>query len=112
MLITAIGLGVLPYAYPMGFMAATIALLALGMGIGNPSMTALASLNAGEHEQGLVLGITQSFGSLARVFSPALATFLYNEVNHQIPFLSAAAFALIAFLLAGGLPKKDSLSKE
>ncbi len=110
LIFTAVGLAVLPWSSPLWVLGITIAVLAVGMGIGNPSITALASLNTNEQDQGMVLGINQAFGSLARVFSPAVATLMYDSVNTQLPFLSAAVFALIAFLISSKLPKKDSLN--
>ncbi|RME91038.1 MAG: MFS transporter [Candidatus Hydrogenedentota bacterium] len=105
--LTALMLLLIPFSYPLALMMVTIALLALGMGFANPSITALISLRASETEQGLSLGISQSFGSLARVLAPVTATALYDNLSHSAPFLSAGGFALTAFLIALTLKKES-----
>lgn len=104
---TMVTLAVLPFSYPLAVMCVTIAILALGMGFANPSLTALISLTSTEEDQGLNLGIAQSFGSLARVLAPITATALYDNMSHQAPFISAAIFAGISLIIAMTLKKTD-----
>ena len=77
------GLGLLsipfvPAAYfvPLAFIP--IAMLALANGCLMPSITALLSRSASEKEQGQVLGLNQSFGSLARIAGPTIGGGLYG----------------------------------
>ena len=112
LLITAVGLAALPFASSITVMAVITAILAIGMGIGNPSMTTLASFYSKEDEQGFNMGILQSFSSLARVIAPIVATLMYDQVSRNSALFSAASFALAAFFISHKLPKKDSLSAD
>ncbi len=64
--------GFLPFALAMG------GLLMFGFGLVNPSLSHLISVNADEGEQGGTLGLSQSVGSLARVFAPSLGVTLFS----------------------------------
>ncbi len=51
--------------------AATVS--SYGMGVLRPSITALITHKAGRHEQGVVLGLTQSITAISSVIAPAIA---------------------------------------
>src|SRR5262249_27647373 len=74
-----IGLGLLalPAARWLPPLALVLAALAVGMGLVQPSLNSLISRRSGREEQGEVLGISQSVGSLARVLGPLAAGFLF-----------------------------------
>jgi MFS transporter, DHA1 family, tetracycline resistance protein len=79
--IMGVGLLMIPfvpeaYFFPLAFIP--IALLALANGCLMPSITSLLSRNASEKEQGQVLGLNQSFGSLARIAGPTVGGMLYG----------------------------------
>ncbi len=59
--------------------------LALGMGLTQPSLNSLISRRAGREEQGEVLGVSQSVGSLSRVIGPALAGLLFSDLGREQP---------------------------
>lgn len=73
--------------------------MALGMGIFNPTVQSLISKKAHESEQGLVLGVSQSFGSLARTFGPIIGGLLYGFFP-QLPFgVSGLTIFFLAILV-------------
>jgi MFS family permease len=74
--------------------------LALGMGLTQPSLNSLISRRAGNEEQGAVLGVSQSVGSLARVLGPAAAGVLFAELGRGSPFIWGAALIAAAWLVA------------
>ena len=78
-------------------------LLALGLGLTMPILSALASEYAGPSRQGFVLGFAQSAGGLARTIGPTLWGFLYGHASARAAFFGAAAAAVVAFGLATGL---------
>lgn len=81
-------------------------ILALGNGLTQPSVSAFVSKRAKPGEQGATLGVTQSMSSLARVFGPALAGFVYGSVlGMRSPFVLGFVGMLIAFLVA--FPLRD-----
>jgi DHA1 family tetracycline resistance protein-like MFS transporter len=96
-----IGLGLLalPAARWLSLLAFVLAALAVGMGLVQPSLNSLISRRAGREEQGEVLGVSQSVGSLARVLGPLAAGFLFAEFGRNIPYLWGAALVAAAWLL-------------
>ena len=59
----------------------------------------LISLNASEDEQGEVMGVTQSVGSLARIIGPLFALGLM-DIRPELPYLICAIIAIIAAVSA------------
>jgi MFS family permease len=102
-----IGLLIMPLARSVPLLAPAISALALGMGLMQPSLNSLISRRAGREEQGEVLGVSQSVGSLSRVLGPAAAGFLFGEFGRNAAFLWGAALVgaalLVAFRLTRGL---------
>ena len=81
--------------------------LAFGNAFATPALSSLASKNAGEHEQGRVLGVLQSGASLARAIGPMIGGILLNNALDQIDqftvfrtYWAASAIMFIAFLAA------------
>ncbi len=68
--------------------------LALGSGLINPTLAALVSKEAEQHEQGAVIGLKEGMGSLARIFGP-LSGLLAFGVQATLPFF-IGAFTVIA----------------
>jgi MFS family permease len=107
LVLLAIGLVIVPFSGDLAVLAIAFAVLAVGLGLTQPALNSLVSRRAGGGEQGSVLGVTQSVGSLARVIGPPLAGYLFAGLGHSSPFLWGAAIVAIAFVLAlnlfGGL---------
>jgi MFS family permease len=78
-----------------------IALLALANGCLMPSITSLLSRNAKQSEQGQVLGLNQSFASLARIAGPTLGGVLYGW-HYSGPYVAGAGLmgVVLLFVLA------------
>jgi len=88
------GLGLLaipfvPDAYFVPLAFVPIALLAFANGCLMPSITSLLSRNASDKEQGQVLGMNQSFGSLARIAGPTMGGMLYGW-HYTGPYVGGA----------------------
>jgi MFS family permease len=75
--------------------------LAFGNALTNVSLNALVSLNAADSEQGGAFGLTQSAGSLARTFGPAVAGLLYVAVAYWSPFVVAGVLFVPILVLLG-----------
>jgi MFS transporter, DHA1 family, tetracycline resistance protein len=80
------------------------ALMALGSGLSNPSMTSILSQLVDENERGTVLGLGQSCAALGRALGPAMAGVLF-ERNIEFPFVAGAALIMSCSLVATRLPK-------
>jgi MFS family permease len=97
--LVAVGLGLIPMV-PLGHFLPwalfPMALLALGNGCLMPSLTSQLSRNATDREQGQVLGMNQSFMSLARIAGPTMGGLLYG-------WHFAGPYAVGALLMGGAL---------
>ncbi len=67
-----------------------------GMGVLRPSITALITHKAGKHEQGVVLGLTQSITSISSIIAPAIAGAMIDR-----HWLSEWALLVAAFSFGG-----------
>lgn len=92
----AAGLLLLPLSSNPWLFAATAGLLAVGMGLNNPSVMGLLSRLTDERSQGSVLGLSRSFGSLARVLGPIAGTWLFQHLGPESPFHWSGALMVVA----------------
>jgi MFS family permease len=99
------GLLLIGYAPQAWLLYAGLACLALGSGLVNPATTGLISLYADPSEQGRVLGIFRSLGSLSRAFTPILAGLVFWRFGSGSVFVAGAAVCLLALALGATLPK-------
>ena len=90
---------------PPGVVALLVVLtpLSVGNAVTNVSLNTLVSRAASADDQGGAFGLTQSAGSLARTFGPALAGGLYTAVGFWSPFVAGGLLMLpiVALLLSG-----------
>lgn len=94
------GLLVLPFSQGLAVLALAVTALALGMGLMQPSLTSLISRRAGREEQGEVMGVSQSVGSLSRVLGPAAAGFFFGEFGRDAAFFWGAVLVAAALFVA------------
>lgn len=81
-----------------GFGFATI-LVALGVGITNTAVPSFISLMTPPERQGSKLGVTQSIGSIARIFGPVIAGLVTELTTVQSAFYVSGSLLIIAILL-------------
>lgn len=94
---TAAGLLLVAVSHNLGLLLPALALLAVASGLVFSATTALISLAAGDREQGMVLGLTASVGSAARIAGPLVGTALFEHAGIAVPLvLGACLFALCA----------------
>lgn len=82
-----------------------VGLLALGGGFVSPASSGLISLYAKEEEQGRVLGIYRSLGSLARAVTPLFAGIIFWTVGSSTLYVVSAALVVVAFIGSRKLPQ-------
>ena len=92
-----IGMG---YADDLSGFLGSQALFAMGIGLFNPSLTALVSLYTSDQSQGRDLGLFRSAGSLARACGPLAAAILYFSYNSRLYCFIGAIVVMIPLLLA------------
>jgi MFS transporter, DHA1 family, tetracycline resistance protein len=116
----AVSLFAVPFVGPQtgGLLALLVGggIFSLGNSLATPGLTSLASKSVGPAEQGTVLGVTQSAGSLARAVGPSIAALLIHStaphvgadgVPHHmsdaslfVTFWTGSVIMFLAFLLA------------
>jgi MFS transporter, DHA1 family, tetracycline resistance protein len=96
----ALGVGLVPFAWSVPALLGALAVLALGMGFNNPSLTSMVSRLSDPDDQGGILGLASSLSSLGRVLGPAWGGYLYDAYGMTTPYVSAAVLMLIAFAVS------------
>jgi MFS transporter, DHA1 family, tetracycline resistance protein len=104
----AVGLLVLPLSRDLPLLLLATAALALGMGAMQPSLNSLISRSAGAGEQGEVLGVAQSVGSLSRVLGPLLAGALFAGWGRSSPYFCGMILVIAATLISWRLPPVEA----
>ena len=102
LILVGISLALLPFCDStrgMGWLMGGLALFAFSSGVYRAPTFGLISLNANEDEQGEVMGVTQSLGSLARIIGPVFALGLF-DIWPALPYLLCAGLAVLAGLIA------------
>jgi multidrug resistance protein len=98
--LTCLGMAVVPAAPNRTLLIGLLPLLAVGLGLTNPSLSALVSRTAPGDRQGSVLGAFQSAASLARILGPIWASFGYGTVSPWWPYLTGASWVGVALALS------------
>jgi DHA1 family tetracycline resistance protein-like MFS transporter len=70
-----------------GMLALAITLVALGSGVSQPVLMGLVSKFSPPDEQGNILGIYQSTGSVARLIGPVTGGFIYSALSPRWPYM-------------------------
>lgn len=110
LVVSSVGLLLIGFAPAPVWLYAGVGLLALGSGLVNPSTTGLISLYAGADEQGRVLGIFRSLGSLSRAITPITAGIVFwtfGKYGSHTVFFGAAAMAVGAWIASTRLPQPE-----
>ena len=104
----ALGLGFLAtppkeWFYPIELLS--MAMLAFGSSMLNPAITALVSRASNENEQGIMLGINQSIGSLGRAIGFLGSAWLYGYLFY-LPFTIGSGLMVVVLFMAIGFYRK------
>lgn len=101
-------------AFVMGpaMAVALLAPLAFGQGISDPNLQALVTRFGSERTRGQLLGIFQSSRSLAFIFGPIWAGFVFERIRPQATYMVAAGLLLIAASFAALLLRQPVPAHE
>ena len=105
LIFSATGLLIIGFAVQPWMLYVGLACLATGSGLVNPATSGLISLYSGAEEQGRVLGIFRSLGSLARAITPVLAGAAFWLFGSRSVYVAGAIFAIGAYGLSVTLPQ-------
>jgi len=106
--IIGIGLLGLVFAGSLWEVLVVTGLLAIGMGLLNPSVTSLVSREAGVEERGGIMGVSQSASSLARILGPAVAGAVFSLWGRNAPYVLGALLMAAVVAMAVRLPRPEA----
>jgi MFS transporter, DHA1 family, tetracycline resistance protein len=98
----AFGLVAATLTHTVGFFAASLIPLALGIGFGHPTMSSLISRAARADEQGRVQGAASAVESLGRTIGPVWGSASLQRFGEASPYISAAGFLIMTLVLSFG----------
>jgi len=93
-----VGLACIPLPTHLAGLALAVVFVPVGTALLFPATTALVSQRSRRGETGQVLGVQQSFGSIARMVGPLWSGFVF-QANHAYPFWLASLLMLGVSLL-------------
>lgn len=112
LVVVAVSMLMIPYVSQLTGLLVALALFSAATGVNRAPTMGLISIHTPAGEQGATLGVTQSAGTLARIFGPVFATGLYGLFPHS-PYVAGAAIAgLAAFLAWRGLCRPAGATTE
>jgi len=94
-----VSLLIIPFAGSLGVLLAGLALVSMASGLNRAPTMGLISIFTPAAEQGGILGVTQSAGTLGRIFGPMFATSAYALYPHS-PYVFGAGICLVAGVIA------------
>ena len=103
LVLLALGLGTMPLAPNLVFLALSVAMLPLGTAFTFPCVTALLSRVISPADRGLYMGLQQAFGGVSRIIAPLAAGFAFDTLGMGVPFMVAAVVVLATISLGLGL---------
>lgn len=99
MIALALGLAPMASVSSHAILFVLLAMVAIGYGFASPSVASLISKRTERRLHGEVLGINQSALSLARIFGPIAAGFVYQRCGPPAAYLGAGLVAMAAFAM-------------
>ncbi|HEY3156942.1 MAG TPA: MFS transporter [Candidatus Eisenbacteria bacterium] len=93
---------------PLALFLAVMGAIAVASGLMTPSLSGLISIATPADEQGGVLGVYQSLGSLARAVGPFLGGLAFDVVSPGAPLWMAGIVLGLAALFAAKLPRRSA----
>lgn len=107
MALIAAGFALVAVAGTTGPVYAGIALVSIGSGFSNVAFSSLISLYSPVQDQGKVLGVFRSLGSLARAVGPLIAGVIFWWYGSLIIYLLSAALLLVPLVAGLSLPQPE-----
>jgi MFS transporter, DHA1 family, tetracycline resistance protein len=95
-----VGIASAPFAW---ILYPTMALIAVGGAMAEPTLTSTISNRVSSSQQGSILGATQALESLALIVGPVWAGFAFDYLGPNIPYWTGAGWLVIAALLASSI---------
>jgi DHA1 family multidrug resistance protein-like MFS transporter len=110
LLASAVGFGLLLAANSLPTILLTTGLFTLPNALLRPAVISLTSKQA-DTQQGVAMGLNNSFNSLGRIAGPIWAGFAF-DLNYSYPYLSGALIMLVGFVIGLALVKQEPASRR
>lgn len=105
----AVGNGLLGFAFSLSFLLVLVVIGAFGAAVVRPSLTTLVTRTVSGPEQGSVLGVSQSLGSLAQIAGPLAASWLIGREHLGIYGAFCGGFSLLALFTLMQRPEPQAV---
>jgi DHA1 family tetracycline resistance protein-like MFS transporter len=99
----AVGLAILATSPPFAICVFGLAICGVGLGLWQPTASAVASRQSTVENRGAVMGTFQSSSSLARIVGPAVSGPVFAAFGPSAPFAVGVLLVLPTLLLLRGL---------
>ncbi len=106
------GLILMGIAPVFALLVAAMGIVAVGSSLSGPSLAGLVSFSTRADEQGSVLGVYQSMGSLARAVGPFLGGVAFDHAGHGSAMWLGGILVVLASFLAARLPRRMRRDEE
>ncbi|MEJ2084142.1 MAG: MFS transporter [Acidobacteriota bacterium] len=108
----AIGLAAIPLTSDFLSLAFAVLLIPVGTALLFPATTSLVTQRAGTDETGLVLGVQQAFGGVARMIGPLWAGAAFQHLSISSPFWIAASVMVVVRLFSSTVKLESQYSAD
>ncbi|MBY0507922.1 MAG: MFS transporter [Bryobacteraceae bacterium] len=95
----AVGFLALIFSPAASYVYGALTLLSVGSGLAAPAMQSLVSQRAGGNEQGEIMGVVQSLGSLSRILGPLWAGFTFDAFSPTAPYWTGFGMMVVSLVL-------------
>lgn len=99
-LFLTIGLSLISYMPNIYLILLSATIIFFGNGIINPCLTSLITQRANDNQTGVTLGVSQSVGSLARIFGPLWGGFIFQAWGYHYPYITGGILAALSFIMS------------
>ncbi len=107
-LLFAVSLMLMPFCRSVTLLLLMLTGLGVGQGLNRSSILGLISRRTVAGEQGSVMGVAQSAGSLARIIGPLVGGMMFNiSGGAALPFVFSGALLLAALLVGLGYLRRE-----
>jgi MFS family permease len=111
-ILIAIGMALTPLARTIPELGLAVLLIPVGTALLFPTSTSIVSRRAPEDQAGLVLGVQQAFGGVARLIGPIWAGAVFQYVGIRWPFFIAAIVMATGRLFVGRMDEDEVLNES
>lgn len=106
----AISLALIAVSSNLSMLIIAITILSVANAVSGPVIAGHISKLTSEDEQGNIAGMSQSIGSVARLFGPLLGTFFYSQIGTKSPYIIAAGILVLTTIY--GVKKLKPVTRE